>query len=211
MGPRGAGVGDDRPAPQVLGVGFLPDVRRFGATYFNYVGKPLAYVLATPEQRRRRRQPAERGYGNEGNEADIHRFAERFACPLTDGFGSTESAVSVVRMENQPPGSIGKAADTITILDQDTGEECPRGRFDTDGKLLNGEEAIGEIVNLDPPNFEGYWNNEEANRERMRDGVVLERRPRLPRRRRLVLLRRTQRRLDPGRRRELRARRSSAS
>ena len=31
-------------------LGFLPDVRRAGATYFNYVGKPLAYILATPEQ-----------------------------------------------------------------------------------------------------------------------------------------------------------------
>ena len=29
---------------------FLADVRWFGATYFNYVGKPLAYILATPEQ-----------------------------------------------------------------------------------------------------------------------------------------------------------------
>ncbi len=29
--------------------GFLPEVRRFGVTYFNYVGKPLAYILATPE------------------------------------------------------------------------------------------------------------------------------------------------------------------
>ena len=29
--------------------GFLPDVRRFGATYANYVGKPLSYVLATPD------------------------------------------------------------------------------------------------------------------------------------------------------------------
>jgi fatty-acyl-CoA synthase len=28
--------------------GFLPDVRAFGATYANYVGKPLSYVLATP-------------------------------------------------------------------------------------------------------------------------------------------------------------------
>ncbi len=28
--------------------GFLPDVRRYGATYANYVGKPLSYVLATP-------------------------------------------------------------------------------------------------------------------------------------------------------------------
>ena len=30
--------------------GFLPDVRAAGATYFNYVGKPLSYILATPEQ-----------------------------------------------------------------------------------------------------------------------------------------------------------------
>jgi fatty-acyl-CoA synthase len=29
--------------------GFLPDVRRFGATYFNYVGRALSYVLAVPE------------------------------------------------------------------------------------------------------------------------------------------------------------------
>ena len=30
--------------------GFLPDVREAGATYFNYVGKPLSFILATPEQ-----------------------------------------------------------------------------------------------------------------------------------------------------------------
>src|SRR6202040_1291344 len=29
---------------------FLPDVRHYGATYANYVGKPLSYVLATPER-----------------------------------------------------------------------------------------------------------------------------------------------------------------
>ena len=28
---------------------FLPDVRRYGVTFFNYVGKPLSYILATPE------------------------------------------------------------------------------------------------------------------------------------------------------------------
>jgi steroid-22-oyl-CoA synthetase len=28
--------------------GFLPDIRRFGATFFNYVGRSLAYVLAQP-------------------------------------------------------------------------------------------------------------------------------------------------------------------
>ena len=29
---------------------FLADVRRYGVTYFNYVGKPLSYILATPER-----------------------------------------------------------------------------------------------------------------------------------------------------------------
>ena len=38
--------------------GFLDDIRKFGATYANYVGKPLSYVLATTRARRRRGQPA---------------------------------------------------------------------------------------------------------------------------------------------------------
>ena len=36
----------------------LPDIRHYGATFMNYVGKPLALVLATPGAARRRRQPA---------------------------------------------------------------------------------------------------------------------------------------------------------
>ncbi len=38
--------------------GLLADLRRYGATYMNYVGKPLAYVLATPELPDDRGQPA---------------------------------------------------------------------------------------------------------------------------------------------------------
>ena len=46
-----------RPRPAVLRVAAgSPDVRHYGSTYFNYTGKPLAYLLAQPEQRRRRRQ-----------------------------------------------------------------------------------------------------------------------------------------------------------
>ena len=38
--------------------GFLRDVRRYQATAFNYVGKPLAYILATEERPDDRRQHA---------------------------------------------------------------------------------------------------------------------------------------------------------
>lgn len=151
---------------------FLPDVRRYGATYFNYVGKPLAYILATPEQPDDADNPLRFGYGNEGSEADLANFAARFGCRLGDGYGQTETGASIIRVEGMPAGALGMpAADTITIRNPDTGEECPRARFDGDGKLLNAEEATGEIVNAGGGTFEGYWKNDEANKERIRDGA----------------------------------------
>lgn len=151
--------------------GFLPDVRRFGATYFNYVGKPLAYVLATPERPDDAENPLVRGYGNEGAESDIARFSERFDCRLTDGYGQTETGASIMRVPGMPHGALGLGAPTIRVLNADTGDECPRAEFDAQGRLLNAEQAIGEIVNSTKGTFEGYWNNPEANSERLRDGA----------------------------------------
>ena len=45
---------------------FFPDVRRFGATYANYVGKPLSYILATPPRPDDADNPLRIAYGNEG-------------------------------------------------------------------------------------------------------------------------------------------------
>ena len=150
---------------------FLPDVRRFGATYFNYVGKPLAYVLATPERTDDADNPLVRGYGNEAAEADLHRFAQRFRCTLNDGYGQTETGASIIRVAGMPAGALGLGAPTIRVLDADTREECPRARFDDNGRLLNADDAIGEIVNSTRGTFEGYWNNPEADSERLRDGA----------------------------------------
>ena len=51
------------------------------------------------------------------------------------------------------------------------GEACPPARFDAGGALLNAEEAIGEIVSRGAAaRFEGYYNNPEASRDRLRDG-----------------------------------------
>lgn len=151
---------------------FINDVRRFGATYFNYVGKPLTYILATPERPDDRQHSLRIGFGNEGSEVDIARFAERFGCRLIDGYGQTETGASIVRVPDMPAGSLGVAAQpTITVRNPDTDEECPRARFDANGRLLNAEEATGEIVNAGGGTFEGYFNNDEANRERIRNGA----------------------------------------
>ncbi|HEX7095080.1 MAG TPA: AMP-binding protein [Acidimicrobiales bacterium] len=151
--------------------GFLPDVRKFGATYFNYVGKPLSYILATPEQPDDKDNPLVRVFGNEAAERDIERFAQRFGVKVTDSFGSTESGASVQRVEGQPKGALGRAPEGTCILNPETMEECPPAEFDEQGRLLNPDECIGEIVNKAIGNgFEGYYKNEEANRQRMRNG-----------------------------------------
>jgi fatty-acyl-CoA synthase len=150
---------------------FLVDVRRYGVTYFNYVGKPLSYILATPERPDDADNPLRRCFGNEAAEADVARFAERFGCTVQDAYGSTEGGASVTRTPDTPRGALGRALEGTLIVNSDTGEECPRAVFDEHGRLLNAEEAIGEIVNqTGGAGFEGYWHNAEAEAARVRDG-----------------------------------------
>ncbi len=150
---------------------FLPDVRKFGVTYFNYVGKPLSYVLATPELPDDADNTLRRAFGNEAAEADVARFAERFGCTVQDAYGSTEGGAAVTRTPDTPRGALGRALPGTMILDPGTGEECPRAVFDEHGRLLNADEAIGEMVSqTGGAGFEGYWHNDEANASRLRTG-----------------------------------------
>ncbi len=152
--------------------GFLPDVRKFGVTYFNYVGKPLSYILATPERPDDADNSLRLVFGNEGADLDIDRFSRRFGVPVIDSYGSTEGGAVVQRTPDMPPGALGRGGDGMAVLDPETGEERPPGRFDADGRLLNPDEAIGELVNrLGASGFEGYWNNDEANTARVHDGI----------------------------------------
>jgi fatty-acyl-CoA synthase len=151
---------------------FLPDVRRFGATYASYVGKPLTYVLATPERPDDADNTLRLVFGNEAGDRDTRAFAERFGCQVVDGFGSTENAVIVSRMPGTPPGSLGWPADGVAVLDPETGEECPRAELDDDGRVVNLDSCVGELVNTTGAGqFAGYYNDEEATAERMRDGM----------------------------------------
>ena len=151
--------------------GFLPDVRRYGVTYFNYVGKPLSYILATPEQPDDADNPIVIAFGNEAADLDIEKFGTRFGCTVIDGYGSTEGGAHVNRSPEMPKGALGTPADGIVVLDPETLEEMPRARFDAEGRLLDPEECIGEIVNKNgAPGFEGYYKNDEANAQRIRNG-----------------------------------------
>jgi fatty-acyl-CoA synthase len=151
---------------------FLSDIRGYGATYMNYVGKPLAYILATPEGPDDHDNPLRVAFGNEGTERDIAEFARRFACEVTDGFGSTEQAVIITRSEGCPPGSIGKGFPGVAIYDPETVQPCEVARFDETGALINADAATGEIVNTSGSGlFRGYYNDQGSTDERLRHGM----------------------------------------
>lgn len=151
---------------------FLDDIRRHGATYLNYVGKPLAYVLATPAQPDDADNPLRYAFGNEAADRDIREFAERFGCSVWDGFGSTETAIIITRTEDTPPGSIGVPFDGVAIYDRETRQECPRAVRDADGRVVNLDDAVGELVNTQGAGFfAGYYNDERATAERLDGGM----------------------------------------
>ena len=151
---------------------FLSDIRRYGATYMNYVGKPLALVLATAEGPDDADNPLRAAFGNEATERDIDEFAKRFDCRVVDSFGSSEFAVVVMREDGCPPGSIGRGYPGVSIYHSDSVTECATATFDEHGALANADEAIGELVNTyGVGGFTGYYNDPAATDERMRHGM----------------------------------------
>jgi fatty-acyl-CoA synthase len=155
--------------------GFLPDVRRYGATYFNYVGRSLAYVLATPEQPDDADNALRLGFGTEASLRDRTEFIRRFGCDLLESYGSSEGVIATYRPPGTPPTALGLAqprpGTDVAVVDPDTGKECAPAEFDDAGRLVNGDEAIGEIVDRSgATGFEGYYRNDEAMTQRLHDG-----------------------------------------
>ena len=138
---------------------FIEDARRFHATYANYVGKPMSYILATPQRPDDADNSLRIMYGNEAAPRDIGRFAHRFGVTVIDGFGSTEGGVAIGRTPDTPEGSLGPLPEELGILDVETGNPCPPG-------------VVGELVNLrGPGQFRGYYKDPDDEAGRMAGGV----------------------------------------
>ncbi len=166
---------------------FVPDVKRYGVTFWNYVGEPVHYILGA----------LEREYGNDeerileevachpdnhlryavGNGAappDIDRFIRWLGLEdMFELYGSTEAAISTFRRKSDPRGSVGEISDpNVRILDE-RGVECPPAELGPDGKIQNYAAAVGEICRVAPDTalFQGYFDNPQANDQKYRDGV----------------------------------------
>ena len=73
--------------PRFSASAFIDDVRRFGATKFSYVGKAIAYILATPERPDDAENTLKSAFGTEASVRDRDRFRTRFGCYLIEGYG----------------------------------------------------------------------------------------------------------------------------
>jgi fatty-acyl-CoA synthase len=141
---------------------FLPDVRHYGATWFNYTGKLLSYLLATPARADDADNPLRVAFGNEGSPQVVETAAARFGVRIIDVFGSTEGAIALDRTGIRPRGSIGRLRQGIMVVDEE-GHEAPCAEFDGEGRLVNADRCVGELVNtLGVGPFEGYYRNEDA-------------------------------------------------
>ena len=155
---------------------FVDDLVKFEATYFNYVGRALSYILARharPEEKRTRLRHA---FGTEASKADRAEFERRFGIVPTESYGASEGGLGIVRTADTPGDALGRPQDHMTaaILNTDTLEECPHARFDDYGRLLNADEAIGEMVNMTGgKTFEGYYKNPSAAAERVCGDIFL--------------------------------------
>jgi fatty-acyl-CoA synthase len=152
---------------------FLPDVRRHGCTYFNYVGRALSYILAQPEAPDDADNQLKWGLGSEASPRDVEEFRRRFGCYVVEGYGSSEGAVVIQPFPGMPPEALGRPKEGQTSgCTIPTPGRSARGPASTRTvELLNAAEAIGEIVGRDVlSSFEGYYANPEADAERSRNG-----------------------------------------
>ncbi|MCK6554291.1 AMP-binding protein [Candidatus Binatia bacterium] len=166
---------------------FVPDVLRYGSTFWNYVGEPVHYVLGAIEREyggdeariaaeitRNPRNKLRWAVGNGAAPPDIEKFSAWMGLDdMFELYGSTEAAISTFRRRGDPRGSVGEITDTAVKIIDSAGRECPPAEIGPDGKLLNYEQCVGEICRVaeDTALFQGYFDNPGANSDKYRDGV----------------------------------------
>jgi fatty-acyl-CoA synthase len=161
------------PVPKFSASSWLADVQRTGATKFTYVGKAIAYILATSPTEKDQDHDVAMGFGTEASLPHRVAFAERFGVRLIEGYGSSEGGINVIATVDTPFGALGPCPPgmDVVVIDPATLLECERAVFDEHGKLLNPEAAIGELVNrTGAARFEGYYERPDAEQERLRSG-----------------------------------------
>jgi crotonobetaine/carnitine-CoA ligase len=103
--------------------GFWPDVRRYGATQFNYIGTILTLLLKGEAEAVEEGHRLRLGWGAGATAEVWQRFEDRFGIRVSEAYGMTENGMVLYSPPDAPrPGSCGKPiamADVIVADDDD--------------------------------------------------------------------------------------------
>ncbi len=165
---------------------FEEDILEHGVTFMNYVGQPLHYILQALERKygsgdaveaALARHPKNRfriAHGNGASAVDREKVVRYLGMEhVYEAYGSTEAPISTVVMPGNPMGSVGRLNDKKVVILNEEDKPCPPGVVDAQGRLLNYEEAVGEIakkIERDNIFFDRYFNNPEASDKKFRGG-----------------------------------------
>jgi fatty-acyl-CoA synthase len=165
---------------------FEEDMLKYGVTFLNYVGQPLHYIIDALERKYGNGEAVEKAlanhpqnrfrvaYGNGASIVDRIKFTKYLGMQhVFEIYGSTEAVITTANRPGDPIETVGRVQKSVVILDEN-GKECPPGIVDANGKLINYDEAVGEICRIVGDNnlrFEGYFGNANATSQKFRDGI----------------------------------------
>jgi len=140
---------------------FWEDMRRYGATEFNYVGGMIPILFKQPPRADDRDQPVKVCWGAAAPRDIWREFEKRFGLTIVEGYGTTEDSIPLTNPLNAiKVGSIGKEVDfaQVSVVDPEDKELGPND--------------IGEIVirpRLPYSTMLGYYKMPEVTLERARN------------------------------------------
>ena len=158
---------------------FWPDVKRFSATTFMYVGELCRFLVNSPVAPEETGHSIRAAIGN-GMSRDVwNKFQARFQLKdIIEFYGSTEGNVGLVNTTNQP-GAVGRVPKylgsrfNIDLVKFDMDTELPVR--DENGHCVQcGPDEVGEAIGrIDPTDarfrFDGYGSKEDTEKKILRD------------------------------------------
>jgi len=146
---------------------FWDQIRRYGATIFNFIGAMLVILIKQQESPKDRQHQVRLAYGTPALERDLQDYFEkRFGITLLAGYALTECIFGTIQPLHgiRKPKSIGipryhpDFKNVIRIVNEQ-GKKIPLGE-------------IGEIIIKNPTVTPGYFNDPDENKKILRNGWI---------------------------------------
>ncbi|MBI2059386.1 MAG: AMP-binding protein [Nitrospirae bacterium] len=166
---------------------YLDDIFNHGATYWNYVGQPVQYILEAiakkygddesrilREVRDHPRRKLRLALGTGASGKQRIKFIRWLGLEhFYEMYGSTEAEIATCCRPGDPIDSVGEVTDENVFIRNGSGATCPPAEFDGSANILNYAEAVGEIVRGGTPTglFQGYHGDEAATQKKFSDGL----------------------------------------